>query len=236
MKTINHDGKEYILKEDVDGLVRERLSKITESKRQLESRTELLSNQLQEMETKVKNSDAMASQIAQLQDELSISHKKYERHSAIAQHGITDSRIRDLVEWQYSKSMESKAKKDQVNLSTWLENMKNEGEVPLLLQPYIGANAPTTEAQAPTTEAQAPTTEAQAPTTEAQAPTTEAQAPGLTASTLSRPTTNKSVAAVADSGTNASMLKKATDYDYFRANRSEIKKRYYQQRSKRLRR
>ena len=225
MKTINHDGKEYILKDDVDGLVRERLSKITESKRQLESRTELLSNQLQEMETKVKNSDAMASQIAQLQDELSISHKKYERHSAIAQHGITDSRIRDLVEWQYSKSMESKAKKDQVNFSTWLENMKNEGEIPLLLQPYIGASAPTTEAPAPTTEAPAP-----APAMGTQ-PTT-----GLTASTLSRPTTNKSVAAVADSATNASMLKKAGDYDYFRANRSEIKKRYYQQRSKRLRR
>lgn len=228
MKTINHDGKEYILKEDVDGLVRERLSKITESKRQLESRTELLSNQLQEMETKVKNSDAMASQIAQLQDQLSISHKKYERHSAIAQHGITDSRIRDLVEWQYSKSMESKAKKDQVNLSTWLENMKNEGEIPLLLQPYIGASAPTTEAPAPTTEA--PTTEAPAPAMGTQTPT------ALTASTLSPPTTNKSVATVADSATNASMLKKATDYDYFRANRSEIKKRYYQQRSKRLRR
>ena len=229
MKTINHDGKEYILKEDVDGLVRERLSKITESKRQLESRSELLSNQLQEMETKVKNSDAMASQIAQLQDQLSISHKKYERHSAIAQHGITDSRIRDLVEWQFSKSMESKAKKDQVNLSTWLENMKNEGEVPLLLQPYIGASAPTTEAQAPTTEA--PTeVPAPAPAMGTQ-PTT-----ALTASTLSRPTTNKSVAAVADSATNASMLKKATDYDYFKANRSEIKKRYYQQRSKRLRR
>ena len=38
MKTITHEGKEYILKEEVDGIVRERLSKVTEAKRQAEPR------------------------------------------------------------------------------------------------------------------------------------------------------------------------------------------------------
>ena len=33
MKTITHEGQEYILKSEVDGIVRERLSKVTENKR-----------------------------------------------------------------------------------------------------------------------------------------------------------------------------------------------------------
>jgi TolA-binding protein len=138
MKTITHEGKEYILKEEVDGIVRERLSKVTEAKRQAESRANLLESQISDMESKVKNTDAMASQLAQLRDELAVSNQRYERHSAIANHGITDPEIRDLVEWQFSKAMEGKPKKDQVSLATWLGGMKEGGEVPVVLKPYLG--------------------------------------------------------------------------------------------------
>ena len=84
MKTITHEGQEYILKSEVDGIVRERLSKVTENKRSAEKRVSELETQLEEMSTKVKGAEAMASQLASLQDELAVSNQRYERHQAIA--------------------------------------------------------------------------------------------------------------------------------------------------------
>ena len=135
MKTITHEGQEYILKSEVDGIVRERLSKVAEGKRIAEGKVTELEEQLSSMNEKVKGVDAMASQLSQLQDELAVSNQRYERHSAIASHGITDPEIRDLIEWQYNKSMDGRLKKDKVPLSEWIGGMKENGEVPLVLQP-----------------------------------------------------------------------------------------------------
>ena len=104
MKIITHEGQEYILKSEVDGIVRERLSKVAEGKRMAEGKVSELEAQLETMNEKVKGVDAMASQLSQLQDELAVSNQRYERHSAIASHGITDPEIRDLIEWQYTKA------------------------------------------------------------------------------------------------------------------------------------
>lgn len=221
MKTITHEGKEYILKDEVDSIVRDRISKISEAKRQAESRANLLETQITEMETRVKNSDAMASQLASLQDELAMSNQRYERHSAIATHGITDPEIRDLIEWQYTKAMEGKAKKDKVTLANWLGGMKEGGEVPVVLRPYLQD----TQVSAPSTPTAEPTA---APTAAAATPTISQMA-----AQAIRPQTNNGVRQTAEHSTNGDMLKRAGDYEFFRANRAEIKKRYYAQKAKR---
>lgn len=223
MKTITHEGKEYILKEEVDGIVRERLSKVTEAKRQAESRANILESQLSEMESKVKNTDAMASQLAQLQDELLLSNQKYERHSAIANHGITDPEIRDLVEWQFSKAMEGVPKKDKVSLGSWLESIKEGGNVPVVLKPYFGQVSQAAEASQ---TSEVPQTSQ--PTMEPSS--TPAQLSQL--AQMQRPTSNQGVQPVSDHATNGDMMKRANDYEFFKANRQEIKKRYYAQRQK----
>lgn len=227
MKTITHEGKEYILKEEVDGIVRERLSKVTEAKRQAESRANLLESQITDMESKVKNTDAMASQLAQLRDELAVSNQRYERHSAIANHGITDPEIRDLVEWQFTKAMEGKSKKDQVSLATWLGGMKEGGEVPVVLKPYLGeiASAAAEGSQPATTSQPAQ------PAQPAMGATASTQA--QLASLAQRPTSNQGVQQTADHATNGDMMKRASgDYEFFKANRQEVKKRYYAMRQK----
>ena len=76
MKTITHEGQEYILKSEVDGIVRERLSKVTENKRTAENRVKELETQLEDMSGKVKGAEAMASQLANLQDELAVSNQQ----------------------------------------------------------------------------------------------------------------------------------------------------------------
>ena len=47
-----------------------------------------------------------------------------------------------------------------------------------------------------------------------------------------RPTSNQGVQQMSDHATNGDMIKRAHDYEFFKANRQEVKKRYYQMRQK----
>ena len=105
MKTINHDGKEYILKSEVDGIVQSRLSKITEAKRLSEQRVTDLEAQLSTMKSSMEGVDALNNRVMELESALKSSNDKYARHNAITEAGITNPQVRDLVEWQYNKSM-----------------------------------------------------------------------------------------------------------------------------------
>jgi len=218
MKTITHEGQEYILKSEVDGIVRERLSKVTETKRAAETRVQELESQLGEMSSKIQGVDAMASQLAQLQDELSLSNQRYERHQAIAAQGITDPEVRDLIEWQYSKAMETKAKKDKVSLGEWMNSMKESGEVPTVLKPYFEQPSQAKEST---------------PTQQLEHPSTQEQLHALNERV--RPSTNQGVTPTQDHATNGDLWKKATnDFEFYRQNRDQLKKQYYQTRNNRF--
>jgi hypothetical protein len=225
MKTITHEGQEYILKSEVDGIVRERLSKVAEGKRIAEGKVTELEEQLSSMNEKVKGVDAMASQLSQLQDELAVSNQRYERHSAIASHGITDPEIRDLIEWQYNKSMDGRLKKDKVPLSEWIGGMKENGEVPLVLQPYFK----TEQSSQPVASTPQPQPMASTPQPQPVASTPHQQME------VARPSTNQGVAPTQDHATSADLWKKAgSDFDFYRQNRTELKKQYYQMRNSRF--
>ena len=222
MKTIEHEGQEYILKSEVDGIVRERLSKVAEGKRLAEGKVSELEALVETMTEKVKGVDAMASQLSQLQDELAVSNQKYERHSAIASHGITDPEIRDLIEWQYSKAMNGKSQKDKKSLSDWISGMGESGEIPTVLQPYFRIQEEGQEAPA---QAQAQA-QSQAP-----APSNYQSSNPM----AQRPTTNQGVAPTQDHATSEALWKKAgNDFDFYRQNREELKKQYYQMRNNRF--
>lgn len=219
MKTITHEGQEYILKTEVDGIVRERLSKVTETKRTAEKRVQELETQLEDMGSKVKGAEAMASQLATLQDELAVSNQRYDRHQAIAAQGITDPEIRDLVEWQYNKAMDSKAKKDKIPMGEWMATMKEGGDVPTVLKPYF---------QAPQNQ-EAPT---QSSSTQAQL---QELGEKLEATPRTVPTTNQGVAQNQSHTTNGDVWKRAgQDFEFYQQNRKELKKQYYQRRNNRF--
>lgn len=215
MKTITHEGQEYILKSEVDGIVRERLSKVTENKRTAENRVKELETQLEDMIGKVKGAEAMASQLANLQDELAVSNQRYERHQAIAAQGITDPEIRDLVEWQYNKAMDSKSKKDRIPMGEWMNAMKEGGEVPTVLQPYF-TNAPSQNQE--TVE-----------------PSNQLQTMNQRMESIQRPATNQGVAPSQNHNTNGDVWKRAsTDFEFYQQNRKELRKAYYAKRNSRF--
>ena len=221
MKTITHEGQEYILKSEVDGIVRERLSKVTENKRSAEKRVQELESQLEDMSSKVKGAEAMASQLATLQDELAISNQRYERHQAIAAQGITDPEVRDLVEWQYNKAMDSKAKKDRVPMGEWMASMKEGGEVPTVLKPYFQAQEAPQNAPQESTPANVDRSQIQS----------LQEAPQSTP----RPSTNQGVAQATNHSTSGDVWKRAaSDFEFYQQNRAELRKAYYAKRNNRF--
>lgn len=221
MKTITHEGQEYILKTEVDGIVRERLSKVTETKRSAEKRVSELESQLEDMSSKVKGAEAMASQLATLQDELAVSNQRYERHQAIAAQGITDPEVRDLVEWQYNKAMDSKAKKDRIPMGEWMATMKEGGEVPTVLKPYFQAQ----EAPQSTPQESTPTNVDGSQIQSLQ------EAPQSTP----RPSTNQGVAQTQNHSTSGDVWKRAaSDFEFYQQNRAELRKAYYAKRNNRF--
>ena len=221
MKTITHEGQEYILKSEVDGIVRERLSKVTENKRSAEKRVSELEAQLEDMSSKVKGAEAMASQLATLQDELAVSNQRYERHQAIAAQGITDPEVRDLVEWQYNKAMDSKAKKDRIPMGEWMATMKEGGEVPTVLKPYF--------------QAQEAPQNAPEESTPANVDRSQIQALGEPLQSTLRPSTNQGVAQTPNHSTSGDVWKRAaSDFEFYQQNRAELKKQYYARRNNRF--
>lgn len=215
MKTITHEGQEYILKSEVDNIVSSRISKISESRRALQAELDTIKEQNIAMQEKSKNFDALHSQIATLQDELKNSNQKYARHSAIAGHGITNPEVRDLIEWQYSKAMDNTAKKDRVTMNEWLNGFQKEGaEIPHILQPYIG----TQNTQAPQAESH-----------------TEQRPQSAPLQHASIPKSNNGVQSTSEQSTSRDMMQKAgTDFEYYQKNRAKIKEMYYARKGRAL--
>ena len=141
VKTI--EGVEYILKTDIDDLVRSRLSKVSERARVAESRVE-------ELERSVEASKGAATQVADLQlqlesltGELEQSRNLYSIHSTIANHGFTDPQMSKLINWQYKDSMQEIPKKEQPDLDSWLTSLKAAPDkAPITLRPFLQTKAP----------------------------------------------------------------------------------------------
>tara|TARA_R110002020_G_scaffold395103_1_gene605219 strand:+ start:85 stop:717 length:633 start_codon:yes stop_codon:yes gene_type:complete len=208
MKTINHEGKEYILKSEVDNIVTSRISKISESRRTTQGELDTLQAKFDSMQDKIKGVDALHNQIATLQDDLTHSNTRYSRHSAIANHGITNPEVRDLVEWQYSKAMDGRAKKNHQTMGDWLDGMKQEGaDVPHILKPYLS---------------------------EQPNPVPSQSAPQATPVPQAKPVpqSNNGVHSTSEKLTSQGMMTKANDYEYYQKNRAKIKEMYYQKRGR----
>ena len=137
-KTKMIEGVEYIQKDHVDEIVRQRIAKYSERLAQTESKLGDYESQLDEAKAKMGLVDNLTSQVESLQGELKTANSRYERHTTISQFGINDGDVRDMVEWQYDRAMANLAKKDRVGLGEWLESIKsNPTTAPSTLRPFF---------------------------------------------------------------------------------------------------
>mgnify|MGYP003148566866 CR=1 FL=1 len=150
MEVKEFEGIEYIEKTQVDELIRSRLAKMSERTRTLQSEKDDLQSKLESSKGATDKLDAMASQITALQAELGESKARYQIHSQISSHGITDPDIRDMIEWQYQKAMSSSPKKDRKPIGEWLEGLKSDpSTAPATIRPHLQSTAQASSQPAP---------------------------------------------------------------------------------------
>lgn len=135
---IEHDGKKYILKSQVESIIKERVSKVAQRASEAESQLSELQSQLTEQQNKQASYDVLAQQVQDLQGQLSASQNRYQRYMSMSQHGITDQELIDVIEWQYDRSMKDVPKKDQQSLEEWFSShLQNPDEAPITLRPHL---------------------------------------------------------------------------------------------------
>lgn len=140
---IEHEGKKYILKEQVESIIKERVSKVAQRATEGETRIKELENLLSEQASKQTSYDVLSQQVLDLQNKLEISQNKYQRYMTMSQYGITDQDLIDVIEWQYNKSIKDKPKKEQVPLEQWFQtHLDNPAEAPVSLRPHLKSLKP----------------------------------------------------------------------------------------------
>jgi len=207
MKTITHEGIEYIQKDHVDEIVRQRISKYSEKLTATEAKLSEYESQLDEARVKMKLVDTLTSQVETLQSDLSTAKSQYERHTIISQYGITDGDVREAVEWTYNKKMSTLPKKDQVSLGDWLQTIKDDpSSAPSILRPFFTDSTQSESAPVQSTPQNPSTPSSHTP-----------------------PPSNRGVSVQSSNIPPSDILQRANDPSFYAQNREAIREAYYKQ-------
>ena len=203
MKKITHEGDTYILQSDVETIIGDRVKKYAARAAAADESIKELQTRIDEQSKNSSDVNLLRDKIDTLQNQLSKSQKKFSRHVAISKHGISSPEVVELIEWSYEKQMEKRNKKDRVDLGDWLEGMiTNPDNAPLTLRPHLPAN------QTPPSDVE-PSPE----NNEKSSQTVEAVS--INRGAVNTPENNN--------------FARMNDSEYYRANREQIKKQFYQQ-------
>jgi len=155
MKTINHEGVEYVLKADIEAAFKDRISKLSSRAIQAEEAAKALQDTLDNQSGELTKISTLQEKVSTLEQSLQEAESKYTRVSMLSDLGFTDPDLRDVVEWAYSRS------KSEDSLENWIKNIKeNPAEAPLVLKPHLQQNI-TTEAPAAAAPEAAPAAQAE---------------------------------------------------------------------------
>lgn len=143
MKTINHEGVEYVLKSDIEAAFKDRISKLSARAIQAEEAAKALQDTLDNQSGELQKISTLQEKVTTLEQSLQDAESKYTRVSMLSDMGFTDPDLRDAVEWAYSRA------NSEASLEDWIKGIKeNPGEAPLVLRPHLQATAPEITAEA----------------------------------------------------------------------------------------
>ena len=150
MKTINHEGIEYVLKADIEAAFKDRISKLSARAIQAEEVAKALQDSLDNQSGELTKISTLQEKVSTLEQSLQDAESKYSRVSMLSEQGFTDPDLREAVEWAYQRS------KSEASLEDWIKGIKeNPAEAPIVLRPHLLAKASpeTTAEAAPNAEA-----------------------------------------------------------------------------------
>ena len=202
MKTIEHEGQTFVLKADIENAFKDRIQKLSARAIQAEEAAKAIQDQLDNQSGELEKIQKLSTRVQELEGELENANSRYSRHTAMADLGIVDAEVRELVEWQYEKATKGDAKAPALN--EWLAAMKEDPtKAPITLRPHLQ-----NQAAAP----------AEAVTEAAPEAAPAPEQPALIA-----PKTNTGTAPAPVQSSD--MLKRgADDFEFYKANRDAIRK------------
>lgn len=139
MKTItDDDGNVYVLKSDMESVIKERIAKVSARAQQAEEQVRTLQTDLDAAKQSAGTSDVLAQQLDEYREQLQQANSRFDRYKAISKHGLVDDDMIEAIEWSYEKSQSKLSKKERVSLTDWLENaVSNPDNAPTVLRPHL---------------------------------------------------------------------------------------------------
>lgn len=138
MNEIEHEGKTYILKSQVESIIKERVSKVAQRASEYENQLNELQKDLEKANKNTTSIDVLKSKIDELQGKYDKANQRYDRYTAISGYGLTDPELVEAIEWAYDRAMSKQDK--AVELKDWLKGaFENPESAPVMLRPHIEA-------------------------------------------------------------------------------------------------
>ena len=139
MKTItDEDGNVYVLKTDMESVIKDRIAKVSARAQQAEEQVRTLQTDLDAAKQSAGTSDVLAQQLEEYRDQLQQANSRFDRYKAISKHGLVDDDMIEAIEWSYEKSQSKVSKKERVSLTDWLESaVSNPDNAPTVLRPHL---------------------------------------------------------------------------------------------------
>lgn len=203
MRTIEHEGQTFVLKSEIENAFKDRIQKLSARAIQAEEASNALQEQFDNQSGELEKIQKLSTRVQELESELDSANNRYSRHTAMADLGIVDAEVRELVEWQYEKATKGDAKAPALN--EWLAAMKADpSTAPVTLRHHLQ----TETAAAPTATDAEPVAPAEP----------IAEQPALIA-----PKTNTGTSPAPVQSTNI-LNRGADDFEFYKANRDAIRK------------
>ena len=182
---IEHDGKTYILKSQMESIIKDRVGKVAQRATLAETALAQAEKRLAQAEKAMSTVDILNTQLAEMQTKLQTSENRFNRYQSISKHGLTDPDLVEAIEWSWERSQRSKGDKEKQSLSEWLDSVvENPDSAPITIRPHLQALRMVDEqpeASAPAADVPAAETHAQMAELHAQQPPPRANAGALPA-------------------------------------------------------
>ena len=138
MNEIEHEGKTYILKSQVESIIKERVSKVAQRASEYEAQLESMNKDLERAKKSSASVDILKGRIDELQNKYDKANQRYDRYTAISGYGLTDPDLVEAIEWAYDRAMSKQDK--PVELKDWLKGaFEDPSSAPVMLRPHIEA-------------------------------------------------------------------------------------------------
>jgi hypothetical protein len=140
MTEIENEGRTYVLKSEMENIIKERIGKVATRATTAEKALEEAQSRLAKAEKAMSSVDILNQQLTEMQTRLQSSEQRFERYQSISKHGLTDPDLVEAIEWSFERAQKGKSDKERQTLSDWLDQqVENPETAPITIRPHLQA-------------------------------------------------------------------------------------------------